>query len=301
MGKSSQDKRDIYYRKAKEEGWRARSAFKLIQIDKQFDILNPQRVSRVVDLCAAPGSWSQVLARKLNKESNPDVKIVAVDLQEMAPLKGVIQIKGDITKLETANTIIDLFDGKKADLVVSDGAPDVTGLHNIDQFVQSGLLLAGLCITTHVLKPGGVFVAKMFRGPDVRLMYEQMRIFFPSVTIVKPQSSRDASIEHFILCQGYQPPKDYIPTMIDMIDQNYLKGKRKERGHEVSHKKPNDYILPFIACGDLSGFDEEQGGEAEGVENLADNVSIVDINSQKDPQKSRKKKKKKKKKKSTLR
>ena len=100
MGRSSKDKRDIYYRLAKEEGWRARSAFKLLQLNDDFNLFNG--VNRVVDLCAAPGSWSQVLSRKLIQERPEDkdkVKIVAVDLQAMAPLPGVIQIQGDITKV----------------------------------------------------------------------------------------------------------------------------------------------------------------------------------------------------------
>lgn len=147
MGKVSKDKRDIYYRKAKEQGWRARSAFKLLQIDQKFNIFDG--VTRAVDLCAAPGSWSQVLSRKLylgeeidikekvnifgdvtpdepKKEyvKNEHVKIVAVDLQPMAPLPGIIQIQGDITKYSTAQEIIKHFEGEKADLVVCDGAPD---------------------------------------------------------------------------------------------------------------------------------------------------------------------------------
>jgi tRNA (cytidine32/guanosine34-2'-O)-methyltransferase len=96
MGKTSKDKRDIYYRLAKEKGYRARSAFKLLHIDEEFNILHD--VKRVVDLCAAPGSWSQVLSEKLNT-ANDCVKIVAVDLQQMAPLPGVIQLQGDITKV----------------------------------------------------------------------------------------------------------------------------------------------------------------------------------------------------------
>ena len=103
MGRSSKDKRDVYYRLAKEGGWRARSAFKLLQINEEFDLFTG--VKRVVDLCAAPGSWSQVLSRKLMEERKElsedvsDVKIVAVDLQAMAPLPGVIQLQGDITKV----------------------------------------------------------------------------------------------------------------------------------------------------------------------------------------------------------
>ena len=100
MGRSSKDKRDVYYRLAKEGGWRARSAFKLLQINDDFNLFTG--VKRVVDLCAAPGSWSQVLSRKLIEEqegNTKDVKIVAVDLQAMASLPGVIQIQGDITKV----------------------------------------------------------------------------------------------------------------------------------------------------------------------------------------------------------
>jgi len=142
MGRASKDKRDIYYRKAKEEGWRARSAFKLLQIHEQYGILDGVR--KAVDLCAAPGSWSQVLSRELYEKAKPDqeAKIVAVDLQDMAPLPGVIQIKGDITKRSIAEEIISHFDGELADIVLSDGAPDVTGLHDVDEYVQAQLILA---------------------------------------------------------------------------------------------------------------------------------------------------------------
>lgn len=146
MGRSSKDKRDIYYRLAKEEGWRARSAFKLIQINEEFDIF--KGVTKAVDLCAAPGSWSQVLSKKLREGDDSAVKIVDVDLQAMAPLPGVIQMQGDITKESTAREIVSHFEGEHADLVVCDGAPDVTGLHDIDEYIQAQLLLAALNITT---------------------------------------------------------------------------------------------------------------------------------------------------------
>lgn len=149
MGRFAKDKRDIYYRKAKEVGFRARSAFKLLQLHDEFGLLND--VTRVVDLCAAPGSWSQVLAKHLHENrphgarsaavstasrnasgseiSDDEPIIVAVDLQEMAPIDGVIQIQGDITARSTAERITQYFKGKPADLVVCDGAPDITGLH----------------------------------------------------------------------------------------------------------------------------------------------------------------------------
>lgn len=251
MGKTSKDKRDIYYRLAKEEGWRARSAFKLLQINEEHDIFHG--VTRAVDLCAAPGSWSQVLTKKLheNTQNTDNVKIVAVDLQVMAALPGVIQIQGDITKLSTANAIIKEFEGSKADLVVCDGAPDVTGLHDIDEYVQSQLLLAALNITTHVLKDGGVFVAKIFRGKDVTLLYSQLKQFFEFVTVSKPRSSRNSSIEAFVVCQNYKPPEGYIPNMVNpLLDHQYCDFNQ--------FTGVNRFIVPFNACGDLSAYDSDK-------------------------------------------
>ncbi|KNE68317.1 23S rRNA (uridine(2552)-2'-O-)-methyltransferase [Allomyces macrogynus ATCC 38327] len=248
MGRTSKDKRDIYYRLAKEQGWRARSAFKLLQVDEEFQILNG--VTRAVDLCAAPGSWSQVLGRQLADVEG--AKIVAVDLQAMAPLPGVVQLQGDITKESTAEEIIRHFDGGKADLVVCDGAPDVTGLHDMDEYIQAQLLLAALNITTHVLQPGGTFVAKIFRGKDITLLYAQLRVFFKKVTCAKPRSSRNSSIEAFVVCQDYAPPAGYVPTMKNpMLDVDYNDTNSALTG-------PNRFIVPFVACGDLSAWDADQ-------------------------------------------
>lgn len=254
MGKSSKDKRDIYYRKAKEEGWRARSAFKLLQIDEQFNVF--EGVTRAVDLCAAPGSWSQVLSRKLYENNQNNVQIVAVDLQDMVPLPGVVQIKGDITKIETVDAIIKNFNDEKADLVLSDGAPDVTGMHDIDEYIQAQLILAALNITTHLLKIGGTFIAKIFRGRDTTLLYSQLKIFFKNVSLAKPRSSRNASIEAFVVCQDYCPPEDYVPTMINpMLDAHYT--------DDNSLQGSNRVVIPFVACGDLNGFDSDQNYNLE--------------------------------------
>ncbi|XP_039203012.1 putative tRNA (cytidine(32)/guanosine(34)-2'-O)-methyltransferase isoform X2 [Crotalus tigris] len=234
MGRSSKDKRDIYYRLAKEEGWRARSAFKLLQLDEEYHLF--KGVTRAVDLCAAPGSWSQVLSRKLKGEDpkNADIKIVAVDLQAMAPLPGVIQIQGDITKVSTAQEIIHHFEGQPADLVVCDGAPDVTGLHDIDEYIQAQLLLA------------------IFRGKDVTLLYSQLKIFFPDVTCAKPRSSRNSSIEAFAVCRNYSPPEGYVPNMSNpLLDHCYDVDFNQLEG-------PNRVIVPFLACGDLSAYDSDR-------------------------------------------
>lgn len=251
MGKSSKDKRDIYYRLAKEEGWRARSAYKLLQLNEQFNLFDG--VQRVVDLCAAPGSWSQVLSKSLTAAT-----IVAVDLQLMAPLEGVIQLQGDITLSSTATTITELFRGHPADLVLCDGAPDVTGLHDLDEFVQAQLLLAALHLAVQVLRTnnndnngggGGTFVAKIFRGADLDVTVGQLSLFFESVQVAKPRSSRDSSIEAFVVCRGFQRPEWFKEpsTLTAFLEDCH--------GIIIGHCSRN---VPFVACGDLSGYDADR-------------------------------------------
>ena len=308
MGRLSRDKRDVFYRRAKEAGYRARSAFKLLQLDEEFDIFGTQaaqaadgdgprgsvrRVRRAVDLCAAPGSWSQVLADRLihdddndnddisgddqqkqqppkeegnginnsEEEKEEEVKIVAVDLQPMAPLPGVHCLQGDITSLETAQSIIRHFRGRRAELVVCDGAPDVTGLHDIDEYVQGQLLLAAVNITSHVLTEGGCFVAKIFRGRDVGLLYGQLRLLFERVSVAKPSSSRNSSIESFVVCQGFRGGEyNDLPLEggFDHVDAA-RRGTGGLRG-EDSGVDLRSSIVPFVACGDLTGYTAPGGG-----------------------------------------
>ncbi|KAJ8901876.1 hypothetical protein NDN08_004081 [Rhodosorus marinus] len=248
MGKNSKDKRDIYYRKAKEVGYRARSAFKLLQIDEEFNLF--ENVGRVIDLCAAPGSWSQVVAKRLREDLRAsDAVIVAVDLQEMAPIEGVICFQGDITRKETWDRILQEFGSEKADLVLSDGAPDVTGLHDIDEYVQSQLILSALNVSLHTLKHGGTFVAKIFRQKDSEMLYARLQIFFRQVTIAKPRSSRNSSIEAFVVCQGFELPKGFSETPIRSIPgENFV---------ALNASSVNRKLVPFVACGDLSGYDPD--------------------------------------------
>ena len=238
-------------------------------------------VTRVVDLCAAPGSWSQVLSRELHKNakqraeetgSKEEPIIVAVDLQEMAPIPGVIQIQGDITSDATADEIVSYFQESKtssssrkpkAQLVVSDGAPDVTGLHDIDEYVQAQLLLAALNITCHVLEEGGTFIAKIFRGRDITLLYSQMKVFFKEVTCAKPKSSRNSSIEAFVVCENFQPPSGYIPPMGALMQGWDYRCSTKdtidvENTSDEEIKGLSRCLVPFVACGDLHGFDADK-------------------------------------------
>ena len=337
MGKSSKDKRDAYYRLAKEQGWRARSAFKLIQLDEQFDLFSG--VTRVVDLCAAPGSWSQVLSRVLvkgesfgrraweekQKRSNEvlrggvgekggnvyqdegeekqeeaelkprgNVKIVAVDLQPMASLEGITSLKGDITTPSTVTRILQALDpdtyvddaedsgSHPVDLVISDGAPDVTGLHDLDIYIQSQLLYSALNLALRILKPGGKFVAKVFRGKDVDLIYAQLKCFFTSVHCAKPRSSRASSLEAFVVCEGFNIPKGYkvdpkrpvglgaqvpAPEQVwkdkQSFDDDGQRRTVREDGVTMlefesdDEEENNRWIAPFVACGDLSAWDAD--------------------------------------------
>jgi tRNA (cytidine32/guanosine34-2'-O)-methyltransferase len=271
--------RDVYYRLAKELGYRARSAFKLIEIFNQCNILQQfdMPTMRVVDLCAAPGSWSQVLSEKLysnnntnnnnkknkkNKNNNnnniassssklPANRIIAVDLQEMAPLPGVFTMQGDITQLQTAQKIIDYFQGHKVSLVVSDGAPDVTGIHEIDEFVQSQLLFSAINLAIYLLENDGIFIAKIFKSSAYQLLYTQLKIFFHSVEAIKPASSRARSAENFIVCKGFKQPRDYNNKQI--FNMTEIVGNTNERSSEGGEEVNaiTKVIAGYLACGDL--------------------------------------------------
>jgi tRNA (cytidine32/guanosine34-2'-O)-methyltransferase len=309
MGRLSRDKRDIFYRFAKEQGYRARSAFKLLQLDAEFDIF--RNVRRVVDLCAAPGSWSQVLVDQLNDDtdqcnltsnlccatttttttsetlvdttsgggchmdptnrpSSIQPRIVAVDLQPMAPIDGVHIIQGDITSIQTAHAIIAAMnDGQeqqeqqRAELVVCDGAPDVTGLHDVDEYLQSQLLFAAMLICTHVLCDGGTLVAKIFRGPHVTLLYTQLRILFRRVHVAKPTSCRNSSMESFVVCEQFVgAPYRNLP--LDMGGYINLHDYVVPGISGIIHTRNNidelSVTVPFVACSDLSGWSRRADG-----------------------------------------
>lgn len=307
----------------------------------EFDLFSD--VTRVVDLCAAPGSWSQVLSRVLikgekfgraawhdkearfrqqmlgilpqDKTGEPDaqvdkvveevakprddVKIVSIDLQPISPLAGITTLRADITHPATVPLLLSALDpdydpkmaGTQAshpvDLVLSDGAPDVTGLHDLDIYVQSQLLFAALNLALCVLKPGGKFVAKIFRGRNVDVLYAQLKIFFEKVIVAKPRSSRASSVEAFIVCINFQPPAGFRASLEEPLGvggrlEQMLKEQRAQKTSadselhnsaaardngvvemEVYDDTPEDkerntrWIAPFIACGDLSAFDSD--------------------------------------------
>lgn len=262
MGRWSKDKRDIYYRKAKEEGWRARSAYKLMQIDDEFHVL--QDVKHVVDLCAAPGSWSQVLSKRIYlpalEQGREPPKLVAIDMQPMNPIEGIVQMRGDVTREETALDVIRHFEGTRADLVLSDGAPDVTGLHDFDEYIQSELVRAALWIATRVLRNGGTLVAKIFRGKDIAVLYAQLKLFFDKVTCAKPRCCRNSSVEAFVVCQGYLPPQGFENDKFKEV-LAACENRLHMDGGDDRFDNPWEAVVPFVLCKDEKGWDPDQSYE----------------------------------------
>lgn len=171
-----------------------------------------------------PSSLSQ---RAETLKPRKDVKIVSIDLQPISPLPGITTLRADITHPATVPLLLRALDpsyspssdpgSRKAsspvDLVLSDGAPDVTGLHDLDIYVQSQLLFAALNLALCVLRPGGKFVAKIFRGRNVDLLYAQLKIFFEHVHVAKPRSSRASSVEAFIVCLDFRPPPGFKASL----------------------------------------------------------------------------------------
>lgn len=159
-----------------------------------------------------------------------DVKIVAIDLQPISPLPGITTLRADITHPATVPLLLRALHSSYSpstssnqqasspvDLVLSDGAPDVTGLHDLDIYVQSQLLFAALNLALCVLRPGGKFVAKIFRGRNVDLLYAQLKLFFSHVHVAKPRSSRASSVEAFIVCLNFQPPEGFKASLDDPL------------------------------------------------------------------------------------
>jgi tRNA (cytidine32/guanosine34-2'-O)-methyltransferase len=227
MGKISKDKRDIYYRLAKQNGYRSRSAFKILQIDDYFKIF--ENCKYIVDLCAAPGGWSQVAAEKListstytnsNKESKFEGKIISVDLQEMAAIEGVDLLVGDITAQNTVIETLKMTDGNLIDLVMCDGAPDVTGFNEFDVHIQAQLILAALNISIRLLKEGGTFITKIFKGKHTNKIIQILLHFFKAVTVAKPRACRNASFESFLVCQGFFISSSHMELRNDNLNEN---------------------------------------------------------------------------------
>jgi 23S rRNA (uridine2552-2'-O)-methyltransferase len=191
---------DPYVAQAKREGWRSRAAFKLIEIDDKYHFLKSGQT--VVDLGAAPGGWSQVAAKRIGT-ANGKGKIIAIDLLEMPEIPGVTFAQLDFLSDDAPARLIEMIGGR-ADVVLSDMAPNTTGHRKTDQLRILGLVEGAVAFAAEVLNPGGAFVAKVFQsGADAALMMELKRDY-ATVKHVKPASSRQDSSERYVLATGFR-------------------------------------------------------------------------------------------------
>ncbi|RMF01217.1 MAG: RlmE family RNA methyltransferase [Alphaproteobacteria bacterium] len=196
---------DPYVARAREEGYRSRAAFKLLEIDRKYGLLKPGM--RVVDLGAAPGGWSQVAARAVSPEGQEGM-VVAVDISEMEPLPGVEVIRLDFLEPGAPQRVREALEGGLADAVLSDMAAPATGHRQTDHLRIIGLCEAALDFAEEVLAPGGAFLAKVLQGGTERDLLNRLKVNFTSVRHVKPEASRADSAELYVLAQGFRGPSN---------------------------------------------------------------------------------------------
>lgn len=187
---------DPYVQRAKAEGWRSRAVFKLIEIDEKDRLLKPGMT--VVDLGAAPGSWAQYAARRIQ----PGGKLVALDLLEMTPLAGVEFIQGDFREDQTLQNLESALATRPVDLVLSDMAPNMSGISVADDARVMHLAELTLDFTRRHLKPGGDMLVKVFQGVGFMALRKEIMAGFEHLLVRKPAASRDRSAETYLLARG---------------------------------------------------------------------------------------------------
>jgi 23S rRNA (uridine2552-2'-O)-methyltransferase len=191
--------RDTYYKKAKQEGYRSRAAYKLLELQERFRIFKPGQL--VADLGAAPGGWIQVAAKLVG----PSGKVIGVDLQPIEPFhqKNIIVVQADITAAETEQRIMEYL-GRRADSVISDLAPKLTGIRDTDEARSLELNHTALGIAKRLLRSGGSFLIKSFVSEELRIFSTELEKQFGSVQRTRPDASRKGSSEIYFFAKDYQ-------------------------------------------------------------------------------------------------
>ncbi len=190
----NKQRRDIYVRQSKVDGYRARSVYKLIEIDEKFKVFKGGLT--VVDIGAAPGSWSQY-ASKVIKNG----RIISIDLKKMEPIDNTIQIRGDFTEYKTQEEI-KKFLINKSEVVMSDMAVNTTGIKNIDSIQTGELCKEAMVFSKDIISNNGLFISKIFMGGSFNEIVQLAKKIFKEVKVFKPKSSRKDSKESFIICKN---------------------------------------------------------------------------------------------------
>lgn len=189
---------DSWVKKSQIDGYRSRASYKLIELDKRDRLFRSGQV--VVDLGAAPGGWSQVAVERVGDPGT----VIASDILEMNPIAGVDFVQGDFSEQAVLDELLNLLGDRRADVVISDMAPNMSGVAAVDIPRAMGLIELALDMAQQVLRPGGVFVAKVFQGEGFEALLSDMRRSFASVVSRKPDSSRSRSREVYQVCKGFR-------------------------------------------------------------------------------------------------
>ena len=189
----NKQKRDIFVRQSKVEGYRSRAVYKLIEINEKFKVL--KNGISLVDLGSAPGSWSQYISRNFK-----NIKLLSIDLKKMEELDNTYQIIGDFTKNESQKKIKNYFKSK-IDVILSDMAQNTTGNKNLDVISTTELFKEAMFFAKNILKDNGCFVCKIFMGSTFKEIMTELKLIFKQIKVFKPSSSKKDSKETFIVCK----------------------------------------------------------------------------------------------------
>ena len=194
----TEKKQEHFYKQAKRTGYRARSAFKLLQIQKKFKIIKKGDI--IIDLGAAPGGWSQV-AQELTGQNG---KIIGIDLSPIKPIKDITFFQGDLTENSSIQQMIDILNGEKVDIVLSDMSPNISGNYSVDHARSICLCERALETAEKLLKNGGSFICKAFSGSDLQEFIKKTNKNFKNVKQFSPVATRKSSSETYVIARSFQ-------------------------------------------------------------------------------------------------